>query len=165
MVAAATGRLAIGLLILGLIGASAAAQEDGARAILAQILRVLAPDAAWDTATTVTGDITCDGRTDAVMIGYAADAVWIGLVPSQSAVGEPKPTALRFPIDRGDQGGFCAKPVRLELDALVCEGPDGALPGCAPIAGCLAVSAHDDECDGFHFFWDGDQRALRWWRN
>lgn len=158
-------RLAVGLLMLGLMGTRAVAQETGARDPLVQALRAAAPAAAWDANTTVLGDVTCDGRTDAVMVGYEAAAVWIGLVPTRAAPGAPKATAFRFPIARDDQGGFCAKPVRLELRAQSCENEDGALPNCTPVAGCLAVSAYDDDCDGFHFFWDSVERRLTWWRN
>jgi hypothetical protein len=119
----------------------------------------------WDAKSPVVADITCDGITDVVAVGYDAKSVWVGLVPGLKSGKIDRPITLQFLVGAGAQSSICGKPVRIEVSALDCEGNAGPLPGCKAVKGASEFGIYDDECDHFEFYWDSARKALRWWRN
>jgi hypothetical protein len=128
------------------------------------MLRASNPNVQWDAKSAATADITCDGIADVFVVGYDNTSVWLALVPGLKDGNLAKPIVAQFPIDAGVQNGFCAKPVRIEVEPLDCEGESAPLPGCKPTKGASSFSLVDDACDSFHFYWDSERKELLWWR-
>ena len=146
-----------------LASVNAMAQQRSPRSAV-DALREARPNVVWDSKSPVVADVTCDGRTDTVVVGYEGNTVWLGVVPGTSGRTSTRPLMLAFPVGRHSRDSFCAVPVRIEVNALVCRNEEGPLPGCKPVEGCSDFSLVDDACDSFHFYWDSSKNTLRWWR-
>lgn len=147
------------------LASPALAQEASRLEASLRALRAAAPGVTWETGNTARGDVTCDGRTDVIAVGYQGRrTVWIGLVPGGADASVGEPIVGSFSVGDQTEESFCTLPVRLELQRLACENEDGSLPGCRPVDGCLGFTARDDACDGFHFFWNSERATITWWR-
>lgn len=125
-------------------------------------IRASAPSVEWDSASAVEADVTCDGDSDTVVIGYSEDRVWFSVL----AAGAAKPQTFSFPVGEQAKDSFCATPVKIEVHPISCIFHDGqGLPGCEEIKGCSGVTLSDGACDAFHFFWSPAQKGLVWWRS
>lgn len=125
------------------------------------MLRKAQPSVGWDSRSKVVADITCDGKSDQIFVGYGKDdSVWVGVVQHGT-----RPITMRFPVGLHSQNSLCAVPVRLEIYPLKCSDEEmGDLPGCEEAKGCAAISVIDDSCDSFHFYWNTSRKELVWWR-
>ena len=128
-----------------------------------EILQKASPEANWDKALSMTADVTCDGQPDTVLVGHRDDAVWLGVVQKSKPVSDA-PLVVKFAIGAKDQGAFCANPVKITRESLVCDNEGGKLPGCLKVEGCSAFTVAEETCDPFHFYWDNDRKSLTWWR-
>lgn len=144
---------------LAALGACGKKDEKTVQAIMSKAI----PQATWDNSLTTTADITCDGQPDIVTVGHGEDGVWVGMIEKAKLTPEATPLIVHFPYG-SEPGSFCGKPKRAEHSERVCTNEGGTLPGCTPIKGCQAVTMVVDNCDPFHFYWDGDRNSLTWWR-
>jgi hypothetical protein len=142
---------------------STAAQSQTNAAL--SVLRASNPKVQWDAKSAITADITGDGISDVVVVGYDADSVWLALVPGTKAGKLAKPILQQLLLGAGAQSSICQKPVHIEIYPLDCEGSAGPLPGCKAVKGASSFALDDDACDPFNFYWDSERKALRWWRN
>jgi hypothetical protein len=127
-------------------------------------VRVSSPKVQWDAKSAVMADITGDGISDVIVVGYDEKSVWLALVAGIKGSKLAKPIIQQFSIGQS-QSSFCARPVHVDVYPPDCEGNAGPLPGCKAVKGAAQFSLEDGACDSFHFYWDRDRRALRWWRN
>ncbi|TAK99077.1 MAG: hypothetical protein EPO08_17395 [Rhodospirillaceae bacterium] len=143
--------------IVGLFGC--ATENPAIRALEAEV-----PEATWDQKTAVKADVTCDGANDTLVLGSEKDTVWIGVVPGPGKTSAKlKPLAWNFPISAGNQGSFCARPVRIVPYDHVCENDAyGKMGDCKPIKGCKDFAVVDDTCDSFNFYWNTDGKFSLW---
>src|SRR5262249_36601431 len=128
-------------------------------------LRASNPKVQWDAKSAITADITCDGIKDVIVVGYDAESVWVALVPGLKTGKLATAIVQQFSVGAGAQSSICAKPVRIEVSSLDCEGNAGPLPGCKAVKGASGFGIYDDACDHFEFYWDSERKTLRWWRN
>jgi hypothetical protein len=119
-------------------------------------LRKAEPNVKWAKKRAVVADVTCDQAPDALVIGYEAKEVWLGVVQVGKRNSAPTTEIFSFPV--------CAVPVRIETVPMDCKRDDGPLPGCKIVKGCREFSLVDDACDSFHFYWDDEAKRLWWWR-
>jgi hypothetical protein len=143
---------------------SSSVARNQSRAALT-MLHASNPRVQWDAKSAVLADITCDGITDIVVVGYDSESVWLALVPGLKSGQLAKPIIQQFFVGAGAQSSICRKPVRIEVYPLDCEGDAGPLPGCKFVKGASEFGIYDDACDHFEFYWDSERKALRWWRN
>jgi hypothetical protein len=129
-------------------------------------LHAVEPVVHWDVKTAVTSDVTCDGKSDIVIVGYEKNnIVWLGVILGGESNKEIKPITMSFTVNNENQASFCSVPVEIETQPIVCEDEDiGKLPGCKQVKGCSEFSMIDNACDSFHFYWDSTQKKLVWWR-
>lgn len=126
------------------------------------------PTVQWQSASTLSLDVNCDGVPDQTLLGIGpGQTVWLGVVTSSvtNSGARSAPMLLRFRIGGAGQDAFCASPVRLAAEPLVCVDDDiGKLPGCHPRAGCSSLLLEDEQCDAIRVYVDRRRQMLRWWR-
>ena len=148
-------------IVAALLAASANTQVSKTANMVSE-LQKLHPEVSWNTKSAILADVTCDGKSDAVVLGSQKDTAVIGVL---SGAQPDKVQLFSFPIRPDTQDGFCAIPKRIQLSPLDCETGAGPLRGCKPVEGCKEFSVVDDECDSFNFYWDSSRKSLAWWRH
>ena len=127
-------------------------------------LRKSQPSVSWDQASATVADVTCDGLPETLVVGYQPDKVWLGVVHVSRQNNAPSIATLSFLIGKPTQDSFCAVPVRIQAAPMDCATDQGVRTGRKPIKGCHEFSLVDGACDSLHFYWDGAQKVLTWWR-
>jgi hypothetical protein len=66
---------------------------------------------------------------------------------------------LDFPWNGGEDA-LCSKNAKITLEPLEeNEGPKPSHPGKG-----MGINLHDEQCDGFHIYWDPQERTFEYWR-
>ena len=147
-----------------LVPLAAHAQKSVVAPEVAAKLHAADPSAPWSSGWSEKADVTCHGQKDIVVVAHDAHKVWLGILRTAQYTTHAQTMVLHWPLAHGVQSAFCAVPTKIEFYPRTCEGDDGPLQGCKPIAGCMAFSIDDDECDGLNFYWDAGKHGLSWWR-
>ena len=143
---------------------AAHAQRSAVEPEVAAKLHAADPSAPWSNGWSEKADVTCHGQKDILVVAHNAHKVWLGIIRTAQYTSHAQTMVLKWPIVRATQGALCAIPKKIEFYPRTCAGDAGPLPGCKPMAGCMAFSIEDEECDGLNFYWDAGKHGLRWWR-
>jgi len=143
----------------------AIAQDLKATDSAVSILKAAQPKVTWDAKSTAFSDVTCDGKTDTIVVGYEKEeTVWLGVVYGNKTNLVAKPVTMSFRVGKHSQDSFCSVPIQIKTYPINCSGDGETLPGCIKLKGCSAFSMVDNTCDSFHFYWDSSLKELQWWR-
>lgn len=145
------------LVVVSLIGCAGARPpaSPGKMQSALDLLRVREPKTQWSSASLLKGDLDQDGTVDFALSGLRGDVFVVGIVqgPARSS---SKHWTLEFPMEGGTDEALCSRTAKIELEEIEKEG-DMAHPA-------VGINLHDDQCDSFHIFWDGDKSEYDWWR-
>jgi hypothetical protein len=142
---------------------AAAAQPAGMAGDVSALNSATKDKVPWNVAAAKSGDVTCDGRPDRILIGTDRKSVWVGVVSGSDG----KAQVTKFAVTAGVATGFCSVPTTIKLYQHDCYGAEGSrLDDCKVVKACRDfVVADAGECDGFHFYWSSTQTKMNWWRN
>jgi uncharacterized protein YpuA (DUF1002 family) len=70
-------------------------------------LRTSHPAVNWNSKSATVADVTCDGKSDTVILGSEKNNVVVGVV---SGANPTKTQVFSFPVSRSAQDAFCASP-------------------------------------------------------
>ena len=104
-----------------------------------------------------------DQRQDAAIIGTHQQKIFVAVVIATSTE-KPKVQVLEFGIGTHSTDSICELPARLEVEPLECSPLDDPLPGCKPSAKTVSLVLYGGECDPINFYWDHENKMMRWWR-
>lgn len=141
------------------------AQPAPVPAAIAALKSALKAPVTWDASRAQNADVTCDGKSDVLLLGAGQktagnETVWVGVVPAGG-----KPLAMQFPISKSLQNGFCRSPIKITTKPIACETKElGHLEGCEPVKACKDFAVEDGQCNPFHFYWDTRLKGIRSWR-
>lgn len=130
---------------------------------VASAAKANAPTVAWDDKSIVRGDFNGDQRQDAAIIGTHQQKIFVAVVIATSTK-KPKVKVLEFGIGTHSTDSICELPARLEVEPLECSPLDDPLPGCKPSAKIVSLVLYGGECDPINFYWDHENKMMRWWR-
>ena len=104
-----------------------------------------------------------DQRQDAAIIGTHQQKIFVAVVIATSTE-KPKVQVLEFGIGTHSTDSICELPASLEVEPLECSPLDDPLPGCKPSAKTVSLVLYGGECDPINFYWDHENKMMRWWR-
>jgi hypothetical protein len=125
------------------------------------VLKRKDPATAWDPKSVLHADLDLDGTEDYALSGIRKDRFVVGIVhgPLPANIADSRIWALDFPWNGGEDA-LCSKHAKISLEPL--EENPGPKPS-HPAKG-MGINLHDEQCDGFHIYWDPQDRTFEYWR-
>lgn len=155
------------LLLLALLAACAGreseprtAQDAGFHTPL-DALKLKDPATSWDARSLLHADLDLDGREDYALSGLRKDRFVVGIVhgPLPANLADSQVWTLDFPWNGGEDA-LCSRDAKISLEPLEENpGPKPSHPGKG-----MGINLHDEQCDGFHIYWDPEERTFEYWR-
>ncbi len=128
------------------------------------VLQHRLPDVHWDGSSMLSGDVDCDGNSDAVIAGREGD-VWhlaVVLGPGGERIEE-----ITFPIGGDMQESLCGDHPTFHAEVLSYDPEEeagDALEGFHTSDRCIGINVTSGGCDAHHIYWNHVRNRLDWWR-